>query len=142
MSEENKAMVRRLYSELSGQQGQSVADELVAEDFVDHNPPGPDIAPGREGFKQVFAGFQSAFPDMSIMVEDQVAEGDKVVSRATASGTLLGDYMGMPATGKSFSIEVVDIFRFEDGQIAERWGQADTTGMLQQLGLAPPPPGE
>jgi len=141
MSEENKAKVRRLYSGLSSQGDLSVADELVADNFVDHNPPGPDIAPGREGFKQVFAGFLSAFPDMAITIDDQVAEGDKVVARITASGTHQGDYMGMPATGKSFSIGAVDIFRFEGGKIVERWGHGDNIGMMQQLGVMPPPGG-
>jgi steroid delta-isomerase-like uncharacterized protein len=137
MSEENKAIARRFYSEVASQGNLSLANELVAEDFVDHNPPGPDIAPGREGLKQVFTAFRSAFPDMKGTLDDQVAEGDKVVSRLTFSGTHQGDYLGMPATGKSFSIEAVEIFRFEDGMIAERWGQADRIGMMQQLGLAP-----
>ena len=139
MSEENKAMARRLYSELASQGDLSLANELIAKDFVDHNPPGPDIAPGREGFKQVFTGFFSAFPDMTMTVDDQVAEGDKVVTRATVSGTHLGDYMGMPATGKTFSIGIVDILRFKDGKIAERWGESDTIGMMQQLGVIPAP---
>lgn len=139
MSEANKAIARRLYDELASQGNLSMADELVTEDFVDHNSPGSDIAPGREGFKQVFAVFRSAFPDMRISVEDQVAESDKVVSRATVSGTHQGDYMGIPATGKSFSIGIVDIFRFEGGKIAERWGEGDTLGMMTQLGVVPSP---
>jgi steroid delta-isomerase-like uncharacterized protein len=142
MPEENKAVARRLYSELASQGNSSVADELVAENFVDHNPPGPDIASGREGLKQVFAAGRSAFPDMKLTINDQVAEGDMVVNRLTISGTHQGDYRGMPATGKSFSIEAVDIFRFEGGKISERWGQGDTIGMMQQLGVAPPPPGQ
>ena len=137
MSEENKAIARRFYIEVAGQGNLSLIDELVAEDFVDHNAPGPDIAPGREGLKQVFTAFGSAFPDMKGTLDDQVAEGDKVVSRMTFTGTHQGDYLGMPATGKSFSIEAVEIFRFEGGMIAERWGQADRIGMMQQLGLAP-----
>lgn len=139
MSEENKAMAHRLYDELASQGNLSLADEIVAEDFVDHNPPGPDIPPGREGLKQVFATFRSAFPDMRMRVEDQIAEGDKVVSRATVSGTNKGDFMGVPATGKSVSIGIVDILRFEGGQIAERWGEADFMGMMQQLGVVPAP---
>ncbi len=139
MSEENKAIARRLYNGMSSQGDWSVADELVAENFVDHNPPGPDIAPGREGFIQVFSGFRAAFPDMTMTIDDQVAEGDKVVSRLTASGTHLGDYVGMPATGKSFSIGVIDVFRIEGGMIVERWGQSDDMGMMQQLGVIPPP---
>ena len=139
MSEDNKAIARRFYSELVNQGDLSLADKLVVEDFVDHNPPGPDIAPGREGLKQVFSTFRSAFPDMRMTIEDQVAEGDKVVSRATASGTHLGDFMGIPATGKSFSMGIIDILRFEDGKIAERWGEADFMGLMQQLGVVPTP---
>jgi steroid delta-isomerase-like uncharacterized protein len=139
MSEENKALASRLYAGLAGQAGLSLADELVAEDFVDHNPPGPDIAPGREGLKQVFTEFNSAFPDMTLTVEDQVAEGDKVVSRLRFSGTQQGEYIGMPASGKSVSIGVIDIFRIEEGKIVERWGESDTLGMLVQLGAVPPP---
>ena len=139
MSEENKAIARRLYDELASQGNLSLADEVVAEDFVDHNPPGPGILPGREGLKQVFATFRSAFPDLRVRVEDQIAEGDKVVSRLTVSGTNQGEFMGMPATGKSASIGVVDILRFEGGKIAERWGEADFMGMMQQLGHAPTP---
>jgi steroid delta-isomerase-like uncharacterized protein len=139
MSEENKAIARRLYDELASQGNLSLADEIVAKDFVDHNPPGPDIPPGSEGLKQVFATFRSAFPDLRVKVEDQLAEGDKVVSRLTVSGTNQGDFMGMPATGKSASIGVVDILRFDGGKIAERWGEADFMGMMQQLGHAPAP---
>lgn len=141
MSEENKAIARRFYEEYANKGDQSVVEELVAADFVDHNPPGPDIQPGREGLIQVFTTYRSAFPDLKITVEDQLAEGDKVVSRATVSGTNQGDFMGMPATGKSVSIGIVDILRFEGGKIAERWGEADFMGMMQQLGLAPPPGG-
>jgi steroid delta-isomerase-like uncharacterized protein len=139
MSEKNKAIARRLYDELASQGNLSLADEIVAANFVDHNPPGPDIPPGREGLKQVFATYRSAFPDMRMTVEDQVAEGDKVVSRATVSGSHLGDYMGMPSTGKTFSIGIIDILRLEGGKIAEHWGEADTMGMMQQLGVVPPP---
>ena len=139
MSEENKALASRLYDEMVGLADLSIADELVAEDFVDHNPPGPDIAPGREGLKQAFTLFRSAFPDMAVTVEDQVAEGDKVVSRLIFTGTQEGEYVGMPASGKLISIGVIDIFRIEGGKIVERWGEADTLGMLTQLGAVPPP---
>jgi steroid delta-isomerase-like uncharacterized protein len=142
MSEENKAIVRRFYDEFASQGNLSLANELVAEDFVDHNPGVPDMAPGPEGMIQVFTAFRSAIPDMRMTVEDQVAEGDRVVSRATVSGTHQGELMGIPATGKSFSIGIIDILRLEGGKIAEHWGESDTMGMMQQLGVAPPPPGK
>jgi steroid delta-isomerase-like uncharacterized protein len=142
MSEENKALVRRFFEEFITKGDLSLTDELIAENYVDHNPPGPNIAPGPEGVKQLFAGRRSAFPDLTVTVDDQVAEGDKVVSRGTITGTHKGEFMGIPATGKSISMGAVSIFRIEDGKIAERWGEVDTLGMMQQLGVVPPPPGE
>ena len=139
MSEENKAMVRRFFKEFITKGDLSVADELMAEDFVDHNPAGPNQGPGREGTKQLFAGRRLAFPDAAVAVEDQISEGDKVVSRLTITGTHQGEFMGIPATGKSFSIGAVAIFRIEGGKIVERWGQTDNIGMMQQLGVIPAP---
>jgi predicted ester cyclase len=74
---------------------------------------------------------------MKVMVEDQVTEGDKVVNRMTITGTHQGEFMGVPATGKSFSLLTVAIFRVRDGSITHRWGQADVMGMMQLLGAAP-----
>jgi steroid delta-isomerase-like uncharacterized protein len=139
MSEENKTIIRRLFEDFATKGDLSVADELIAEDMVDHNPPGPNIAPGPEGLKQVFAARWTAFPDLRVTVEDQVAEGDKVVTRSTISGTHKGEFMGIPASGKSFSIGAVAIFRIEDGKIVERWGETDIIGMMQQLGVVPSP---
>ncbi|MGB3717447.1 MAG: ester cyclase [Candidatus Promineifilaceae bacterium] len=141
MSEENKAIVRRFYEEFANQGILSVAEELVAPDFVDHNPPGPDFAPGLEGLKQVFTMFRLAFPDMILTVEDQIAEGDKVVTRLTSRGTHKGELMGVPPTGKTITIGLIDIFRVEGGQLAEHWGESDTMGMMQQLGVVPSPGG-
>ena len=139
MSEENKAIVRRFYEEVANQGNLSVMDELVATDFIDHNPPSPEIAPGREGARQVFAMFRSAFPDMNLAVESQIAEGDKVVYRLTFQGTHKGEMMGIPPTGKTVSIGVIDVLRLEGGQLVERWGESDDMGMMQQLGVVPPP---
>jgi steroid delta-isomerase-like uncharacterized protein len=140
MSEENKAILRRFFDEYPSSD-QSLIDELVAEDFVDHDPPGPNFGHGREGVKQVMTDRHSAFPDMKVTIDDQVAEGDKVVNRMTITGTQQGEFMGIPATGKSFSMQAVAIFRIRNGKITDRWGQADVMGMMQQLGAAPPPPG-
>ena len=137
MSEENKALVRRLFEEFVSKGNLSLADELIAEDFIDHNPSGPDQGPGPEGLKQVFAARWTAFPDLRVTVEDQVAEGDKVVSRTTITGTHRGDFMGIPATGKSISMGAIAIIRIEDGMIVERWGETDVLGMMQQLGVMP-----
>jgi predicted ester cyclase len=85
------------------------------------------------------AGLRSAFPDFKATIEDIVAEGDKVVVRQTFSGTHKGEFMGVPPTGKSISIGVIDIIRVDGGKFVEHWGQMDTTGMIQQLGAIPGP---
>lgn len=139
MSKDNKAISIRFYEEVFSQGNLAVADELLAADCLDHNPPGPGFPPGREGVKQVIAIFRSAFPDLRITVEDQIAEGNKVASRLTIRGAHQGELMGVPPTGKTVTVGVVDILRMEGGQIVERWGQADLLGMMQQLGVGPQP---
>ena len=137
MSAENKALMQQFIDGMNAQDA-SFVGRFVAPNYVEHDPM-PGQAPGAQGLQDMMQMFYAGFPDMKGTLEDQVAEGDKVVSRLTFSGTHQGDYLGMPATGKSFSIEAVDIFRFEGSMIAERWGQGDTMGMMQQLGLAPTP---
>jgi steroid delta-isomerase-like uncharacterized protein len=139
MAEENKAIIRRFFEEFANKGDESVVDELIGEDIVDHNPQDPNIPPGPEGVKQLFARRRMAFPDMRVTVEDLVAEGDKVVLRSTVTGTHKGEFMGIPPTGKSFSFGNIAIFRIEDGKIVERWGEADVMGMMQQLGVIPAP---
>lgn len=141
MSAENKALARRFYDAVVNQGRLSSVDEFVAPGFVDHNPPGPGIAPGPEGVKQTFAMFRAGLPDMNVTIEDQIAEGDIVVSRLTAQGTHKGELMGIPPTGKKLTMGIIDVLRFEGGQAVERWGQSDLMGMMQQLGVAPMPAG-
>src|ERR1700722_18980981 len=117
-SDDNKALVRRFYSEID-QGNLDAIDELVAENYLDHSPPPfPGIGPGREGLKQSFRMFLDATPGRH-EIEDQVAEGDKVVTRLTAYGVHERD------------------LRIENGKIAEKWSDKDTLGLLQQLGVPP-----
>lgn len=135
--EDNKAIVRRLNHIWEGDT--AIIDELVAEDFTNHNPIVPDAPPGPEGFKQNVAAFRGAFPDIEFTIEDLIAEDDRVVLRAAGRGTHRGELMGIEPTGRSVTLAGIVIFRIEDGQIAERWAQFDTVGMLRQLGAAPAP---
>jgi len=140
-TEENKAIARRVYETFDrviSTGNMSLLDEVLAADLVDHNP-APGQAPGLEGVKQVFSQFRAAFPDFQSTVEDQIAEGDKVVSRVTVRGTHKGDFQGVPATGKQFAQTGIDIVRFAGGKAVERWGEADNLGLLQQLGVIPTP---
>jgi steroid delta-isomerase-like uncharacterized protein len=113
---------------------------LLAADFVEHEQM-PGSAPGREGTRQLFTMIQAAFPDMHWAAEDILAADDKVAARVRFTGTNDGEFMGMPATGKSASVQVIDIIRFgDDGLAHEHWGVFDMMGLMQQLGLAPGAP--
>jgi steroid delta-isomerase-like uncharacterized protein len=137
-SEDNKALVRRFYEEID--RGNLAAmDELVAEDYVNHSPPPfPGLAPGREGLKRMFQIFWDATPGTH-EIEDQIAEGDKVVTRMTARGTHTGDLPGIPATGNRLEVTATAIHRIEDGKLAEHWSNKDELAFLQQLGVIPTP---
>jgi steroid delta-isomerase-like uncharacterized protein len=139
MSEQNKALVRRYYEEVIGQGKVQVIDVITSSDFVDHDRENPTH--DRDGAKQFAAMARSAFPDVSAKVEDVIAEGDRVVARATISGTHGGEFMGLPATGRRITFTCIDILRCADGKIVEHWGEADNVGMLQQLGAIPTPSG-
>ncbi len=142
-TEENKALARRLYDVFNQalRTGDVAAlSTVLSADTVDHNP-APGQAPGLEGVKQVFSQFRAAFPDLQFMVADMIAEGDKVASRITSSGTHKGDFQGLPATGKQVTLAGIDILRIAGGKVVERWGEFDNLGLLQQLGVVPPPPG-
>jgi steroid delta-isomerase-like uncharacterized protein len=140
MSEENKAIIRRMIDEvLSGQGNLDVADELFAPDYVGHNPASPQDTRGPEGVKEFASMFRSAFPDVHFSVEDQVAKGDKVVTRWRGSGTHQGALMGIPPTGNRVSFVGITINRLEGGKVAEEWQIFDTLGMMQQLDAIPSP---
>ena len=134
-TDENKAIVRRFYEEID--KGNLAAmDELVAEDYLNHAPPPFPVGPGREGLKQAFETFWEATPGYH-RIEDQIAEGDKVVTRMTAIGTHERDLPGIPATGAKLEMTAIAIHRIADGKIAEHWSGKDELAFLQQLGVIP-----
>jgi steroid delta-isomerase-like uncharacterized protein len=104
----------------------------------DHDPAVPGLPPGPAGLKPIIAGFRAAFPDLQVTVEDQIAEGDKVVTRYTMRGTHQGAFMGLPPTGKHVTVSGIQIERVVQGQIVEHWRKSDDLGMMQQLGAVPP----
>ena len=113
--------------------------EHLADGFVEHEE-FPGFEPSKEGVKQMFRMYLTAFPDLRMETEDMLVSGDKVVARVRATGTHQGEFMGMPATGKSVDVQVIDIMRFgEDGLVREHWGLFDALGMMQQLGAIPAP---
>ncbi len=137
--EENKAILRRGYEEIHNKGNLAAVDELIATNFVDHDPLNAGLPPGPQGVKEGFAMLRAAFPDLHVTVEDMIAEGDKVVARLTMRGTHKGELMGIPATGKQIAVAVIDIIRFAGGKGVEHWNVIDNLGMMQQLGVVPPP---
>lgn len=135
--EQNKALVRRFYEEID-KGNISILDELLAADYIDHSPPPfPGLAPGREGVKQSFRLFQQATPG-SHRIEDQIAEGDKVVTRLTSTGKHEGDLPGAPRTGNEMKVTSITIHRIANGKLVEKWSEKDMIGLLQQIGVMPP----
>jgi steroid delta-isomerase-like uncharacterized protein len=137
-TEQNKAIVRRFFEEVGNQGNLDLAGEIFAADVVDHTAP-PGQAPGLEGVKHNLAIFRTAFPDVRLTIEELFAEGDRVVARYTARATQTGEFFGIPPTGKQVTVTGISLSRIANGKIVEQWGNQDDLGMLQQLGVVPPP---
>jgi steroid delta-isomerase-like uncharacterized protein len=137
-TETNKTVLKRFFEELFTRGNLSVADEIVGANYVNHNAV-PGETPGREGLKGFVTYLRTAFPDIHFTVEDQIAEGDKVVTRWRVTGTQQGEFAGIPATGKPVNVTAINIHRVSNGQIQEAWLNWDTLGMMQQLGVVPAP---
>lgn len=111
--------------------------ELVANGFVEHEET-PGLAPTRDGVLDLFRMYRAAFPDLRMDVEEVLVSGEKTVTRVRATGTHRGELMGMPPTGRSVDVQLIDIMRFDDaGLICEHWGLFDVFSMMQQLGAIP-----
>jgi steroid delta-isomerase-like uncharacterized protein len=133
----NKELVRRYYDEVHNHRKFDRIEELVAPDFKEHDPlPGQGV--GREGMKDR-EKMLAANLDVHVTVEDIIAEGDKVVVRWRNHGTHVGEFLGIPPTGKQFSVEGINVYRVQDGRLAEGWNVVDVFGQLLQLGVIPSP---
>jgi steroid delta-isomerase-like uncharacterized protein len=137
---DHTATARRLYDLINAGDFDGFVD-LLADDFVEHEEL-PIPASGRDAPKQLFAMFRAGFPDMRWTAEDVFQAEDKVVARARVTGTHQGEFMGIPPTGKSIDVKLIDIIRFgNDGLAREHWGVFDQMALMQQLGVVPPPGG-
>ena len=134
-AEENKALFRRVL-DMINTGDLDKADELIAGDYVYHAPGSPEMR-GPQGFKQLISMYRTAFPDMTMVLDDILADGDKVAARWTATGTHRGELMGIPPTGKRVTTSGSIISRFAGGKVVEDHEVIDTLGMLQQLGVVP-----
>lgn len=138
---DHAATIRRMYELIT------VGDidgfgELLVDDFVEHEEALPGMEQNKDGVKQLFHVLRTAFPDLRMEPQDVLVSGDKAVARVSATGTHQGEFMGMPASGRSIDVQLIDIIRFgDDGLAREHWGIFDQMKMMQQLGAVPAPAG-
>ena len=135
----NKATFKRFHDAVNTGDVELISktiDEVVEPDALIRTPL-PSQATGAKLLKEVFARLHRAFPDLHVTIEDLIAEGDKVVSRNTVTGTHQGEYMGTPSTGKSVTYNEIFIVRFVNGRFAETWGVVDVLSQMKQLGVIP-----
>jgi steroid delta-isomerase-like uncharacterized protein len=135
-AERNAVNLQRLYDEVMNGHNVDAADELITVDRPDHDPTfPPEFTTGRAGFKRLMTMLIGAFPDLHFASGLTVADGDMVGTYNTVSGTHRGEFMGLPATGKSFEVSNADFCRFtDDGMICEHWGIIDAASLMRQLG--------
>jgi steroid delta-isomerase-like uncharacterized protein len=134
--EKNKEIVVRYVDEVN-KQNYDALDDLVVEDYVDHDPV-PGQEPGLAGLKKAYAMFSDAFPDVNFIFEDVFGEGDMVVGRGVIYGTHKGTFLGIPATGKRVRWTGTRLFRLNrEGKLTDGWINIDLLGLMQQLGAIP-----
>ena len=138
-AEENKAVTRRFLEEIFTAGNLALVEELFAPDYVLHDPSVPQEVRGPEGMRQYVAMYRAAYPDTHFTIEDQIAEGDEVVTRWTGQGTHQGELMGIAPTGRAVTVTGIELDRIVGGKIEETWVNYDALGMMQQLGVVPSP---
>jgi steroid delta-isomerase-like uncharacterized protein len=131
---DEKALATRFYAEIMSKGDLDVIDDLIADDFVEHEEV-PGGASGKDGVRQFVQMIRAAFPDLQVDVAAMVAEGDEVWVHAVATGTNQGEFLGMPATGKPMTMAMIDRIKFKGGKAVEHWGVSDNLAMLTQLGV-------
>ena len=133
--EANKALVRRFVNEIFLDGRSSAVDELLADDFVGHT--WPSTGDGKADLKRAIERTHRALADVTFIIEDLIAEGDRVAVQLTAGARQVGEFMGRPASGRTYTIGEIHIFRIRDGKVTEHWHQFDALGMMRQLQADP-----
>jgi len=136
-NEQNKINARRIVEESWNKHNTKVLDELFANDAPLHDPQNPNALRGPQGAKSTLETYLTAFPDLKITIEKEIADGEYVVQHLRATGTNTGELNGMPATGKKSSTIGVMTTKFDNGKVVEAWSLFDTFGLMQQLGVIP-----
>jgi steroid delta-isomerase-like uncharacterized protein len=135
-TDKNKAICRMFFEEMLNKANFSIIEQLVDPDVISHDP-FPGQAKGAKGLRDTMKLFHTAFPDMKIIMNDMIAEDNRVMNKFTVTGTHKGEFMGIPATGKKISYEEVVILRLKDEKIVEHWAVADALSLMQQIGAIP-----
>jgi steroid delta-isomerase-like uncharacterized protein len=135
----NKTIIRRYFDEAWNQGRLDLLDEIIAPNYINHDPAVPGLPAGPQGLKPILAGFRAAFPDLHFTIEDLIAADDKVVTRWTMRGTHQGEFAGLAPTGQRVTTGGIQIERLVNGQIVEHWRKSDDLGLMQQLGAFPAP---
>ena len=140
--EANNAIAEKFFNAVWNRGDFSVLDTLISPEAIDHSTVGgkPKTEKGSASFQAIVSMFRSGMPDIRLTIDDEIYTGDRVVHRWTLVGTDTGGMMGMPPSGKQLTFTGTTIVRMQDGMIVERWANVDELGLLQQLGMAPPPP--
>ena len=128
----NRAALETAVTHFNDTRGREAYFELYAEDAVFHRA--PPLPPGKDAIRSWYRGLWSAFPDLQLTLGNVVVEGDFVANNFSLQGTHLGEFLGVPATGKTVSFAGVTILRFRDAKCVERWSQSDVLGILRQIG--------
>lgn len=134
---ENEAIARQGF-EAFNTGDLSLVDRIIAPGAPAHDPANPDEAPGPEGFKALIQMYRSAFSDLRFEIEEQISDGDYVVTRWSSGGTHDGELAGLPPTGRRTTLTGISIDKIRDGMIVEGWTQWDNLGLMQQLGVGTP----
>ncbi|GCE13699.1 ester cyclase [Tengunoibacter tsumagoiensis] len=136
MSRESNMAAQLRFAEAVNTGNYNLFNEVVAPNAIDHDP-APGQGPGPEGYHQFFSSLRAAFPDMKVNVEHLLMDDDNIAFAYTLTGTHQGKLLGFAPTGKKINVRGMQISKFADGKLVERWGSSDQLGILQQLGLAP-----
>ena len=136
---EGVELIQRFYDELLGEGNLDSLDELVTDDVVDHEQGLPGQPEGKEGVVFFVNALRGAFSDIRATVGQSLQSGDLACAQTTITGKHTGEWMGVPATDKSFEIECIDIIRIEDDKCAEHWGVTDNMALMMQIGAIPEP---
>lgn len=137
-TEKNKELIQHRTA-LMNQHNLTAALSVFHPNYQDHNAPPPGLPSGIEGDKLFFTMLLNAFPDLEVKTEDLIAEADQVVERLTLRGTHKGMFIGALPTGRRVTWGFINIYRIEDSKVVELWSEGDHLGLMQQIGLIPPP---